>query len=87
MEKEFYVIAFNSTHYAMMAEKKLKLKIRVQMMPTPRGITASCGLSLKFLPEQLAAVQQELDDLKLDPAMFAIYHIEKREGRYLPTPA
>ncbi|MGI6066932.1 MAG: DUF3343 domain-containing protein, partial [Bacillota bacterium] len=41
MEEKFYVIAFETTHYAIMAEKKLIEKYRVQMIPTPRVISAS----------------------------------------------
>ncbi|RKD32067.1 DUF3343 domain-containing protein [Thermohalobacter berrensis] len=50
MNKEiYYVIAFDSTHHAIKAEKKLKeRKVDIKTIPTPREITASCGLSIRF---------------------------------------
>ena len=59
MEKEFYVIAFESTHYAIMVEKKLKDKYNIQTIPTPREITASCGLSIMFKDENLDDIVKE----------------------------
>jgi len=44
----FYVIAFDSTHYAIKTEKQLKVQFKIDMIPTPREISASCGLSVKF---------------------------------------
>lgn len=85
MDNIFYVIAFDSTHYAMMAEKKLKTQFKIQMMPTPRGITASCGISLKVGEEQLEAILAEMDTWEIDPTMIGIYRIEKVDGKYLPT--
>lgn len=42
-----YVIAFESTHAAMASERAL-LGIRAVMLPTPRAISAGCGMALKF---------------------------------------
>lgn len=44
----FYVLSFDTTSHSMYAEKLAKERFRVQMIPTPREITASCGLSLRF---------------------------------------
>ena len=85
MENIFHVIAFDSTHYAMMAEKKLKTKFKIQMMPTPRGITASCGISLKVDGEQLEPILAEMDSWEIDPTMVGVYRIEKLDGKYVPT--
>lgn len=62
IENIFYVIAFDSTHYAIRTEKKLKEKLKVDMIPTPREISVSCGLSVKFKIEDLETVLNELMD-------------------------
>lgn len=49
-----YVIAFDSTHHAIKAEKILKAEdLNIRVIPTPREISASCGLSIKFNEEDL----------------------------------
>ncbi len=49
MNNSIYVVVFESTHYAIAAEKLFKeLKLPVEIIPTPREITSSCGLSIKF---------------------------------------
>jgi len=60
IENIFYVIAFDSTHYAIRTEKMLKQKIKVDMIPTPREISVSCGLSVKFSIDDIDKVQEEL---------------------------
>lgn len=62
IENTFYVIAFDSTHYAIKTEKKLKEKLKVDMIPTPREISVSCGLSVKFKIEDLDTVLDVLVD-------------------------
>ena len=42
-----YVIAFESTHAAMAADAALR-DVPHAMIPTPRQITASCGMALRF---------------------------------------
>lgn len=52
------IISFESTHDAMAAEKLLKARLPVVMLPTPRCITASCGISLRFALEDEAKVRE-----------------------------
>lgn len=60
MEENFYVISFDSTHHAIKAEKLFKEhNLNIKMMPTPREITASCGLSIRFESGDL----QEVEDI------------------------
>ena len=59
MEKELYIISFKSTHYAIMAENKLK-HYNIVIMPTPREITANCGLSIGFLQHDYKSIIQEI---------------------------
>lgn len=52
-----YVLAFESTHAAMAAMSALDAAgVRYAVIPTPREISAGCGMSLRFAPEQLADV-------------------------------
>ncbi|MEL7568094.1 MAG: DUF3343 domain-containing protein [Dehalobacterium sp.] len=79
MKEEFYVISFESTHYAMMIEKRLKEKFKTDMIPTPRSITASCGLSLKIGMNLMKDVVRSLKVTNMDSAMFHLYKIRKTE--------
>lgn len=56
--EHYYLLAFNSTHFAISAENYLSKSIPVTIMPTLRKITASCGISLRIEPEDyLKAVE------------------------------
>lgn len=58
----YYVLAFESTHYAIRAESLLKRqKVKGEMIPTPREIDASCGLSIRFSQEYLERVMDIID--------------------------
>lgn len=49
LDSEIYVITFDSTHHAIKAEKEIKKEnINIKTIPTPREVSVSCGLSLKF---------------------------------------
>lgn len=47
-EPEFYLIAFSSASHCIETEKKAKEQFQVHIIPTPREITASCGMALRF---------------------------------------
>jgi len=52
--KEFCVITFVSTSNALKGEKVMKdADRRFVIMPTPREISTSCGLSIKIKPEDV----------------------------------
>ncbi|MCD8037401.1 MAG: DUF3343 domain-containing protein [Clostridiales bacterium] len=59
---EYYTMAFNSTHAAVAAEKYLEEKMPVEVMPTLRKITASCGISLRIETENFEKLKQCLDE-------------------------
>ncbi len=49
------LITFVSTHHALKAEKLVAgAGLDFDIIPTPRAITASCGLSLELREEQLS---------------------------------
>ncbi len=57
----YYLITFESTHLAMQAERLLKQTYKTTVIPTPRDLTASCGLSLML---DTATEDSALADLK-----------------------
>ena len=63
MDEKFYVVSFDSTHHAIKAEKLFKeYNLNIRMMPTPREITASCGLSIRFEQADLEEVERIISD-------------------------
>lgn len=59
---EAYVLAFDSTHAAMAAASALDgARVAYAMIPTPRSISAGCGMALRFAPQVLAQVKALVD--------------------------
>jgi hypothetical protein len=59
---DYGIITFGNTSAALKAEKILKKEEREFMLiPTPREISASCGLALKFRPMYLQEYYQILN--------------------------
>lgn len=56
------LMTFDSTHHALRAEQILKEnQHRHLLIPTPREITASCGLAIRVDPTNRAAIRQQLE--------------------------
>lgn len=68
----YYTLAFDSTHMAVAAEKYLSARIAVSVMPTPRKITASCGISLRV---ELEDGQRLMELLKANDELFRESHL------------
>lgn len=66
------VIAFESTHAAMVAQKLLA-GMRFDVIPTPTDITASCGISLRIADEFMEEASMRLET-KPDVAVQASWH-------------
>ncbi|MGI6697799.1 MAG: DUF3343 domain-containing protein [Clostridia bacterium] len=80
MEKNgYYILAFDSTHHAIKAEEQLKKnKVEAEMIPTPREVDASCGLSVK-IPERCLERARVLIDM---PAgRVKLYSVGTNRGR------
>jgi hypothetical protein len=72
----YYVVTFDSTHHAIKAERVLNEKgISIKTIPTPREITASCGLSIRFDVKMLDEVKKVVERDNL--AAKGIYKIVK----------
>ncbi len=60
---EMYIVAFNSTHHAIRTDKVLNEKnLKVTTLPTPREISSSCGISVRFLKEDMDTVVESLKE-------------------------
>lgn len=71
--KEFIIIAFDSTHLAIKVERALKDLHDVEMIPTPRSITASCGLSIKTGKNEIEGIRKKLNQMDIDRGLIRIY--------------
>ncbi|MGI6359205.1 MAG: DUF3343 domain-containing protein [Bacillota bacterium] len=74
------LIVFDSTHYALQAEQALQSAgMSLDTIPTPREITASCGLSVSLPEQQLPAA---LQIMRSHGVVFrAIYNLMLRDGK------
>ena len=75
----YYTLAFDSTHMAVAAEKYLSARIAVSVMPTPRKITASCGISLRVElenGERLKELLKANDDLFRESHLYLVKNNE-----------
>ena len=79
----YYTLAFDSTHMAVAAEKYLSARIAVSVMPTPRKITASCGISLRV---ELEDSQRLKELLKANDELFResrLYLVKNNEVKLI----
>ena len=51
-----YVITFESTHHAIKFEKTIQKIVDYEVLPTPREISSSCGISIKISDVELGKV-------------------------------
>lgn len=72
----FNLVAFNSTHSAIRAEKELIASgISVRIIPVPREITANCGLAIKLNLEDLKVVREILANNNIEVSGY--YYVKK----------
>jgi hypothetical protein len=63
---EELIISFESANFAMQTEAVLKNEhIALQIMPTPREITLSCGLSIKTSVDNLDKIKQLVNEKRI----------------------
>ena len=78
----FIIVTFESTHQALAAEKAvITAGIPHETIPTPRDISAHCGLSLKFPEQHLKDVQAIIGGLSFKPNVYR--SPEERAGAYV----
>jgi hypothetical protein len=77
---EYYLLTFESTHAAIRTEKLLK-PANVRIMPVPRFISASCGISIRISPDSRDQAEELFrSDSGLTPDDYAYYHIVRSKG-------
>lgn len=60
------LIVFESTHRAIKLERMLLNQVEMDMIPTPRAIGASCGLSILFEEQDVEKVKAILEGESLE---------------------
>lgn len=76
IKQQFYVVVFESTHYAIAAEKLFKESgYKFDVIPTPREITHSCGLSIRFDLDIFSDIKRKMEEAHI--AIKGIYEIKK----------
>ena len=78
MDNAYMIITFSSTHQAIHFERLLLKHFAIELIPTPRDVSASCGLSLKFEPEDLDAILEVL--IKEDKNGLQLLHFTANPG-------
>lgn len=81
----YYVITFANTHSAITTQSHLESFAKVSIMPTLREISAGCGISIRFSPEELDHVMSGLNSLGLAEQMFKVYKISEENGKINPS--
>lgn len=77
---EYYVAVFDSTHYALKFEKAVRdWGFNISIMPVPREITASCGISAKLEADEIENIMALV--VKNDLNVSGYYHVEVQNGR------
>lgn len=75
MNTECMLIVFESTHKAIRTERLLLDQIKIDMIPTPREITASCGLTIQFEIADVAEAKALLENE--EKTGMSLYRYEK----------
>jgi tripartite-type tricarboxylate transporter receptor subunit TctC len=77
---DYYIAVFESTHHAMSFEKTVKEGgFKITIMPVPREITASCGLSAKIESKDFNKVKELAEREKLRIQDY--YHVEVQNSK------
>ena len=76
--KGYYAMTFYNTTDTMQTEKKARERFSLQVMPTPRVISTSCGLALRF-EEGDGQERAYIDFAKEQPVPLGLYHIVQDE--------
>jgi hypothetical protein len=79
--KEYYILAFDTTTDAMQAEKLLKDKFNIAVMPVPREISSGCGLSIRFQEPDEQAIIEHLKATPLINGTLYKMNTQKIDGK------
>ena len=77
---DYYIAVFDSTHYALHFEKVVRGNgFTINIMPVPREITASCGISAKLEVVEVEKIKELAVKENLKVAGY--YHVEAQNGK------
>ena len=86
--QEYCVIAFANARVATKGQNILQQTgLKAFLMPTPREITASCGLSLRLSPKDGPRAREALDAAGLPDEERRFYHMSYDEHHRSVVPA
>lgn len=77
---DYYIAVFDSTHHALKFEKVIRDRgFKINIMPVPREITASCGISAKLEVDEIKDIMAlaVVENLKV----LGYYHVESENGK------
>lgn len=84
MSSNEVIATFDNTHHALRFEKILKEnEIKLTVMPVPREISASCGLSVKFNLQDFQRVKTLAANNEVLVKNYYDIKIEEGKRRYL----
>lgn len=78
MDKTYLFITFETTHRAIAFENLLFDDFKIELIPTPREVTASCGLALKFDESEKSGVLEAIRDQ--DFSEIKLYSFNRRDS-------
>ena len=77
---DYYIAVFDSTHYALKFEKVIRDGgFNINIMPVPREITVSCGISAKLEVDEIDKIIALVVKEKLEVSGY--YHVEVQNGK------
>ncbi len=77
---DYYIAVFESTHHALKFEKTIKEGgFKLTIMPVPREITASCGISAKLEADEIEKIKAFAVENNLKVQGY--YHVESENGK------
>lgn len=78
--EQYLFLSFDSTNYALEAERYLKnAGCSITIMPTPREVSASCGLSIKMNDGDIESAKGFIREGSLK--VKGIYKVYRSEGK------
>ncbi|HYE83701.1 MAG TPA: DUF3343 domain-containing protein [Clostridia bacterium] len=77
---DYFIAVFDSTHYALKFEKVIRDNgFKINIMPVPREITASCGISAKLEVDEIEEIMTLAAEEELKVAGY--YRVEAHNGK------
>ena len=79
MIENFYLYTFSNTHGAISTEKILK-EAGATILPVPRVISASCGISVRIKPENIELARKLMTEKSdLAPGEYSLYYMTRNK--------